>query len=259
VVSAQPQTPLHHAFFQRENVKDKRKKANALWKSLVKTYDDLVDDELEKKRPEIEKWRKNPRHWKWDVEKFDSKQTRAKEERELPLAARSLMISRECYVVSDSDLASKVLSGNSTFGLNFSRKATTLEAKIIVDSLRQIAYGLSDKLQWRRGGDSEESVNKVLGKQIRSRFFQEYPLLIDEKKKSKLLTHQMNCAVVALESLWTDYKVADTLSISGVDKFDFIDEQLQDMAPAGKMVNSRTRFERLNALYPEAFSADAVY
>ncbi|MBY0461696.1 MAG: hypothetical protein K2Q34_00745, partial [Alphaproteobacteria bacterium] len=266
VVSVQNQTSLHNAFFQRQSpyTKEEWEQVNGLWRGLFKAYDDLVDDQLEKERPEIEELRKNTKYSSWKVEEFDDKQSRAKEEKELPLAARYLKIktSPSSRSFIDNNSVSKVLAGNSTFGINFSRKATNPEAKIIVKKLRLITRNLNLYLQsmmWK--DDPGSSLKTALSKKISSLFFQDYPFEIAEENKPKLLAHQRNLAIVTLEFLLNSKaEVTNAFGIKNDNqKFEFIDQELQSKVPVGVKVNSRARFERLNALYPEAFSADAVY
>ncbi len=268
VVSAQPETPLHRAFLQKDE-KGQKREANALWRSLLKTYDDLVDEELAPERSYIEDLRLDARFdpiLTEEIEGFDKRLSFIKEQRKLPLAARFLAamrpfdFSEPSPVIDDS--AIKVLTGNSTFGINFSRKVTAPEAKIVVDRIRHIAGAVNrhlaewlDENRYRLGVDLKSALTDSLRVQMRNTFFQDYPFEIDAGNRDRLFAHRMNCAVVALESLWMDYNLPWNFNIgSRVDKFDFIDEQLQTYAPRGMKVNSKARFERLQGLYPDAFS-----
>lgn len=268
VVSAQPETPLHRAFLQKD-VKGQKREANALWRSLLKTYDDLVDEELAPERSYIEGLRLDARFdpsLTEEIEGFDKRLSFIKEQRKLPLSARFLAamrpfdFSEPSPVIDDS--AIKVLTGNSAFGINFSRKVTAPEAKIVVDRIRHIAGAVNrhlaewlDENRYRPGVDLKIALTDSLRVQMRNTFFQDYPFEIDAGNRDRLFAHRMNCAVVALESLWMDYNFPWNFNIgSRVDKFDFIDEQLQTYAPRGMKVNSKARFERLQGLYPDAFS-----
>ncbi len=288
---ATPQIPLYKAFWQIDaSQKKDRDEANAVWRSFFKTYDGVADEEAKH-------YGSNPR---------------LLQERKRPLSVRVL----ETTVEFMSDVSVKVLSGASSFGVNFARKVKPEEAGTMMRSIERMVdqaqrrieeradpfiqllntdFGLSltadsnideaieqtvlpalkanapgtiksDRELWEEYFRPKQETMEQLEQQARAAvgplawqeidklmngFFQAYPEAIDTAKQTRLLNHQLNCAVVALHSFARNN--SDAFGINDEDQlFGFIDRKLQAKTP-GMVVNSRARFDRVHSLLGDEY------
>jgi hypothetical protein len=244
VVRNQPnQTPVHHAFIhlKAEN-EDVRREAKSLWKSFYRIADDL---------------------WQKSVELSDENELRMFSEiKNLPVATRyvaTLYAATNCIdsaAVLETEKITKVLSGNSIFGLNFSRKVTPLAAKIAALSIYSVARIAGDVAvkEYQELNEPDlptaqsfflSHINKMIDP-----FFEIYQGKLDKERKEKLLNHRLNQAVFALSRFIQETGNEVFGFLKEDDLFCFIDTHLNSRA-SGIAVNSKARIEKIKSLLPE--------
>ncbi len=243
ITAHQTQTPAHRVFFQEDT--SNANLARVLWKSFFAEMDSL-DRELvglPDRIRHMEKLQRQGRLEEYRVHElsgFRSRLKEAQEEKRSPLALRVLKATQRARgdeVVEEKivDLSATVLSGTSSFGVNFSRKARPDEAQLMVDSIDSMVRAAE-----RNGLTDEQIVGQFMKKPAR---------VLDATQQEKLDNHQLTCAVLALHNFY-DRTNSDKYEDDNDRIFTDIDASLAGFAK-GRPVDAKARYERIMNYLPK--------
>ncbi|MBY0462019.1 MAG: hypothetical protein K2Q34_02440 [Alphaproteobacteria bacterium] len=153
----------------------------------------------------------------------------------------------------------KILNDDFGLGLTedtFQRRVSEVEEKLRVKFSKPTAdiqdlfpAYLEEKGDIKR---KNQQIAQQITQKLKNSLFRDFGSILDPEKTRKLLNHRLNCAVVTLFAFMAPHPAS--MRGSDIDQiFTEIDTELKGYLPAGRVVNSKARFERLNNLYGDGF------
>jgi hypothetical protein len=251
ITARQTQTPAHQAFFQ-ENTSDKDL-SKSLWKGFLAEHDNLDREVINlsgqaRYFEQVQSARKLGESETQELIRLKDRLARMENEKRAPLAIRILRVGQELRVPDPIiekkmyGLSTAVLSGTSSLGVNFARKATPEEALTMVHSIHHIITIIAE----RHIQGELQGYNDAVQEVIRS-FIRPASRALNAAQQARLDNHQLNCAVLAL------YRFNNRVNANKYEEWDGIFTDIDATlarAAKGRPVNAKTRYERIISYLP---------